>query len=698
MKGLKLLALIGLLVLLLIGFGVALLTRPGVQKTLLLNYLERTGAEASIEHFEVGWNTIEINRFYISQNEIAIDLGRFKGELFPLSLLYEDEIVITNASLSDLIVTLPSDLQPASGAVDLPEVNSSADLDSKYTFGELQGDFILKRNSETDELTSLQPVQLKKVFIISEGLSLLNDVEINTNPTIFIHPDRVEIDLNELSVNSQGSSMISGEGRIGVRYDSEQLSVEVSGNLIGHLPTLIEQPLFSDYGNIKDGQFSFIGEIEFDQHWSADFTTEWRDLKLHDDPAIITHASFEVNAQLNRDGTIDFKLPIIVEGSGGRSEVEIQLSYQQLENKHHLKASLKGNQLNLTDLLFFQKSYLPRNRPLIESSRSLPSMMATRDPLPASPHSIQQPRDALAHMKPFWTDCVVNADIKLDKINVRDDISIDKIVGRAYINRDRVVIEAINAEIYNSPFQFDGTLNYNHNNSKPYQLESRVKLTDFDTGTFFKKIEPERRPVVEAVVDITSNFSGHGQNLYDLWSQIRGQINLESEKGVFRALEAAGENVSTGATLLNIVGALVGEKVRELHTANRLTAFLRNIYFDSFSIEATRDGDLNFRLNEFIVKSPDIHFTGNGHVFFKEGFAIFDQPLFITTQFSAKNEVAGLLQDLALLKNQQDEQGYFLGPSFSIRGNLSRPDFSDLNHIIFQAGKNIFFPDPPHSN
>jgi len=68
-----------------------------------------------------------------------------------------------------------------------------------------------------------------------------------------------------------------------------------------------------------------------------------------------------------------------------------------------------------------------------------------------------------------------------------------------------------------------------------------------------------------------------------------------------------------------------------------------------------------------------------------------DQPLVIKTQFSAKDDVATLLQELTLLKNEKDNLGYDLGPSFTIDGSLSQPDFSDLYRMIFRAGKGMLF-------
>ena len=252
--------------------------------------------------------------------------------------------------------------------------------------------------------------------------------------------------------------------------------------------------------------------------------------------------------------------------------------------------------------------------------------------------------------------------------------------------------------IYESPLRLKGALNFITDNPDPYYLEAQSQLSNFDTGAFLKKKEPNSRPVLEAVVDITSDLRANGRNLGDLLDKAQGQININSDKGIFRALDTAGDNVSTGADLLNVINSLLGNKVRELRTADRLVEFFREINFGTFKIEAIRDKNLDIHLTEFLVKNQDIHLSGQGRISYLEGVPIFNQPVDIKTQFSAKNDAATLLQELTLLSNEQNNLGFALGPSFSIGGSLSDPDFSDLYRIIFRASSGMFFQKNQRSN
>lgn len=699
MKALKKISALVLFVFILTGIGLGLLFTPGIQKKIFLKLLEQPGIEISIENFKFGWKRLEIKRFHFSQNGTDIKFDKLKVELLAISIIFDDAIELNNFTLTDLTVILPGQSPQMKASINPPEVKSSLELGSKLETGYLEGDFILKRMQGNYELFASQPIQLKNTSLTHQGRSLIKDIEIITLPHVTFNSNAVESLFNEINLSSDGLLLLTGQCRISATANEKGSFVTTRGSFNGHLSHWLEQPILHNFGNIREGRFSLEGEMELNQPWTTHLNLHIQDLELYDRSHRISNAELDLTGHLNYDGTIDIKAPFIVEGSNGKSDGDLQLSCQRLENGLVVNASLSGKQLYLRDFIFLKGIYSSGNPSLSERPVSPMPLLVKHNSTPASFHFIQHPLNPIQpSLEPFWTNYTGRAFIHYKKINLNRDSHLDNISSEIHLNSDNIKIENFEARINESPITLTGELKFTSAILEPYSLEARAQLPRFDTGAYLKRIEPNSKPIVEAVVDIKSDIRANGRNINELWNKAQGQININSNGGIFRALVAAGDNASSGADLLNIVGSLLGDKVRELRTTSRLANFLRKIEFDSFKTEAIRDKNLDIHLTQFLVKSRDIHLSGRGRVSYQEGVPILDQPVDLKTQFSAKNDVATLLQELTLLKNKEDELGYKLGPSFSIHGSLSRPDFSDLNRIIFQASKGLLFRENPQSN
>lgn len=685
MKALKYLAVLVLLVVILAGIGLSLLLTPGIQKKIFLKILDQPGTEISIERIKVSWREIEMDSFHFSQNGTEINFNTLRIELFALSLLTEDEININRLNLTGLTVVFPHQSQPG----ERPSVELGSQLEAEI----LQGSFILKRVQPTYELYAPQPIHLKNVFYAYDGRLLLKEMDITTLLNVVIDPNSEKFFFTDVNMSSRGSLLMTGECSLMLTAENEQSFVNTKGEFSGNLPPCLEQPLLRDFGNIEDGKFNLAGNFEINNLWKTNLKLQIEELKLYKSPTQISIAEFDLTGRLNQEGTVDLNVPFTVNGAEGVSDGNLQLSYKLIGHEYVVDALLTGKRLFLRDFIFLPTVYQPvETSSLAEPDSPIPLLIKLH---PSSRYRrfIQLPSpDRQAVMKPFWSHYSGRAVIDYERIIINSDNHFDNIASEIHIDNEKISIEDLVAMIYESPFQLKGALNFIADSPEPYYLKAQAQLPNFDTGAYLKKREPNSRPVLEAVVNITSDLRANGRNLDDLLDKAQGQINIKSDKGIFRALDAAGDNVSTGADLLNAFGSFLGNKVRELRTADRLADFLRKINFDTFRIEAIRDKNLDIHLTEFIVKSRDIHLTGQGQVSYQEGVPVFDQPVEIKSQFSAKNDVALLLQELTLLKNEKDHLGYELGPSFSINGSLGHPDFSDLYRMIFRASTGILFP------
>ena len=684
MKALKYLSVLALIVVILAGIGVGLLLTPGIQKKIILEILDQPGTEISIKRIKMGWREIEIDSFHFSKNGTEVKFNKLKVELLAISLLTEDNINFNHLNVTNLMVIFPYQSQPGE--------SHSVKLGSKLEVENLQGSFVLKRMSQVYELITPQPIHFKNAFFAHNDSLLLKEMELTTLLKGVIDPNFEEIILSDINMSSRGALLMTGKCSVLLTTKNEHLFVQTKGEFSGNLPPCLEQPLLRDFGNIEEGKFSLTGELLLNNLWNTNLKLLIEELKLFKSPTPISIAEFDLTGGLNQEGTIDLVVPFTVKGTEGISDGNLQLSYNWIENRYEVDALLTGKRLFLRDFILLPTVYQPIETSSLEEPVSHIPLLVKLPASSSSRHFIQLPlHDRQPAMKPFWSDYSGRAVIEYKRIDINSEYYIDNISSEIQIDNDKITIEDLVAVIYKSPFRLKGALNFITNSPTPYYLEAQSQLPNFDTGAFLKKKEPNNRPVLEAVVDITSDLKANGRNLGDLLNKAQGQININSDKGIFRALDAAGDNVSTGADLLNAFDSLLGNKVRELRTADRLVEFLHKINFDTFRIEAIRDKNLDIHLTEFLIKSRDIHLTGQGRISYLEGVPIFNQLVDIKTQFSAKNDVATLLQELTLLSNEQDNLGYALGPSFSIDGSLSHLDFSDLYRIIFRASSGMFF-------
>jgi hypothetical protein len=684
MKALKYLSLLVILVVVLAGIGLSLLLTPGIQKKIFLMILDQPGNEISIERIKMGWGGIEMNGFHFSQNGTEINFNSLKVELLALSLLTEDEINLNRLNLMGLTVVFPHQSQPGE--------RLSVVLSSKLEAENLQGDFILMKTQPAYELFAPQPIHLKNAFYTHNSRLLLKELDITTLLKVVIDPNFEEFIFTDVNMSSRGTLLMTGECSVMMTAENEQSFVKTKGNFSGNLPACLEQPLLRDFGNIEGGKFNLTGEFELNNLWNTNLKLQVEELKLYDSPTSISIAEFDLTGHLNQEGTVALNVPFTVNGAEGISDGNLQLSYNLIGHEYEVDALLTGKRLFLRDFILLPTVYQPvETSSLAEPDSPIP-LLIKLPPSSRYRHFIQLPlHDSQPAIEPFWSHYSGRALIDYKRININSESHLDNFASEIHIDKDKITIEDCVAVLYESPFSLKGALSFISDSQEPYYLEAQAQLPNFDTGAFLKNREPKNRPVLEAIVNITSDLRANGRNLNDLLDKAQGQINIKSDKGILRALDAAGDNVSAGADLLNTFGSLLGDKVRELRTADHLADFLRKINFDTFSIEAIRDKNFDIHLTEFIVKSRDIHLTGQGRISYLKGMPIMDQPLVIKTQFSAKDDVATLLQELTLLKNEKDNLGYDLGPSFTIDGSLSQPDFSDLYRMIFRAGKGMLF-------
>ncbi len=222
---------------------------------------------------------------------------------------------------------------------------------------------------------------------------------------------------------------------------------------------------------------------------------------------------------------------------------------------------------------------------------------------------------------------------------------------------------------------------------RPYALDGKFSLTEFDVGALLKAFEPDRPPVVEGMFTVSGGFSGDGETVTTTLERTRGQFQLSSRQGVFRGLQRTSAKVSTATRAVEIgaaLGSLFGtNKVKETaekvagqaYQIDQLAQTLGELPFDQLLIRATREENFNFKIDELSLLSPEVRLTARGTLTHVEGKPLLEFPLWLSYQLGARGKVEQTLTRLKALDGTKDELGYAkMRDTGAIRGTLGRPD------------------------
>ena len=113
---------------------------------------------------------------------------------------------------------------------------------------------------------------------------------------------------------------------------------------------------------------------------------------------------------------------------------------------------------------------------------------------------------------------------------------------------------------------------------------------------------------------------------------------------------------------------------------------LAEIPYDQLSLAVTRDPQLNLRLQDFSLISPQVRLGGTGEIRAVAGTDLAKQPLDLRLQLGARGHLADQMNRASLLDGKKDDLGYvgFTVP-VHVGGTLSNPDTGELKTALVKA-------------
>ena len=280
----------------------------------------------------------------------------------------------------------------------------------------------------------------------------------------------------------------------------------------------------------------------------------------------------------------------------------------------------------------------------------------------------------------------------MNRIIQSGNLLVENLNAKFVADDRQMMLETFSAQLMGAPLNLGGGLTFDGAAATPYGLKAQLSLKQFNLGKFLVTTKMTPSSPVDGLFDVDGKAHGNGETLNVLINNVQGEFTLQSQKGVFRPLMATDKGIQAGAAAVGIAGvvnSLTGNKVGAIDTLNQLVSFIQKIDYDKLYVHANRGDTLNIDLDNMVVQGPQILLTGAGQVKYQEGVAVPQQPLYAKAQLGAQGDAAKMLNELGLLTGKQNGQGYYLGPTFEIKGTASNPDMSQLYTVLQQAAVGV---------
>jgi hypothetical protein len=175
----------------------------------------------------------------------------------------------------------------------------------------------------------------------------------------------------------------------------------------------------------------------------------------------------------------------------------------------------------------------------------------------------------------------------------------------------------------------------------------------------------------------------------------RTETSVNSKGGMFRLLRASSsDKVSRTQSTVEAIGGFLGSVVKSerltdyanrAQIVNDIAQALAEIPFDQLSLQLARDAQMNIRLQDFSMISPDVRLSGEGEIRGTEGSSV-SRPLDLSMRMATRGHLAELLGRAKLLNGQKDNLGYAeLSSPLSVKGSLRQPDAHSLVALLMES-------------
>lgn len=545
----------------------------------------------------------------------------------------------------------------------------------------------------TFNVNSDTPLSISSLSVSEGSTPMLDKVTVSLTPAAqYIFDKELSAHIDRIALrDSLGNTLLSGDVQGKIAMPSNDPSTfQVQGKLDADLPKLFAQPVLASFNNMAKGRvdITLSGNCAFaDDNASFKVTVALRDIhskQAHSGTSVTVDATGDVL----HSGAMKLGVPLKVQGAAGLSEGTLTVDKA---DSGKWTIDWNSDTLYADDLLALSEAFQSSATAAPNKTVAAKDGGAPESGVVSAPKKEESPAakpSTPAAKKAFWAGVNAEATARMSKIVQSGNLLVENLNAKFQADDSQMMLQAFSAQLMGAPLNLGGGLTFDESAATPYGLKAQFSLKQFNLGKFLTTTKMTPSSPVDGLFDVDDKAHSSGETLAVLVGNIQGDFTLQSQKGVFRPLMATDKGIQAGAAVVGIAGvvnSLTGNKVGAVDTLNDLVSFIQKIDYDKLYVHANRGENLNIDLDHMVVQGPEILLTGAGSVTHKAGVPVPQQPLYAKAQLGAQGDAANMLNELGLLTGKQDGQGYYLGPTFEVKGTAASPDLSQLYTVLQQA-------------
>ena len=536
------------------------------------------------------------------------------------------------------------------------------------TGGGLRGDFVMRAEDGRLVLRTKAPLTASGVTVGRSGAIAATGLELSAFVLADYAAQGWQVQLAPFEVRTEGNRLLSLEARFG-RLAGAGRAVKAAGSWSVSLPVLSALPIAAGLERLSGGVATGSFEGSLDGTSEVQLKVSVRDLALASGSAVqLPVVDSEIRAEFEPAGRTSFSVPLRLDYGERTAEIALKGTVQSGPSGTVFDAALEGSQVTGEEIAALA---------LLARGGGPPS---PGDPgLPSSPG-------------PFWPRVRGKFALRFEAISLRK-VDLRDVRGTLFADPSSLEVASGSATLGGGgTARLDGRLIFLAGAPSPYSFHADLSIGSLDSAPLFKSIDPSKPALIDGRFDVESHLRGVGTGAGDLLDGLQGDVKLLSKDGAFRALHAniidsIKQAPSKIVDALDTVSALFGKKTDRmgqalLESANEVS----EIHYDQMTVTAERVADMDLRLTEINLISPEVRVTGTGRVTYAPGLALQDQPLSVDLELGARGQLGKVLDVVGLLSDERDSLGYAkLVQPIHLGGTLRAVDQSQWKDLLVQA-------------
>jgi hypothetical protein len=563
--------------------------------------------------------------------------------------------------------------------------------------GELiAGELVLRAEGEGLRLAGVAPLRLENVSATGGGMTWLKDLVVETDPTIDYSAHGATARMAELRVmNLNGAVLLSAQANVTVDSDLTNPKFQGTTSFDLAVPVLAGQPLMGGVEAPRLGKLTGNVNFSFDHDLLGEGRLTLSGLVSPTTGEALPVANLSFRAGLNDQGEIAVQAPVLVDRAGQRSDLTLAATLRPTVAGRTIDGRITGEHFAVDDVLFLLQAFWPR--------KGTPAGALCISSVP--PQVLLSPRlteaESTALVVPGWKGLTGQVQLDVKSVVYGRLPEVLDLKGRLVIEPQRLALENVAARLGTEAgqLQLDGEVRCNADDPQPYQTSFDLEVKEFDLGSIFKAMDPGKPPTVEGRFDVHGQAKGAGRTLGELLRQTRGDLVLQSRKGVSRLLDRpppppprstgiVSGVTNTAARLIDNLGEKVGKMVSYTDPTDEIAGMLGEVSFDQLSVRVSRDPAANLWLTEFTLVSPILRLQGEGVVTPEADKSWFNRPLKLTLSLGVMGTVEKAMTQAKapMLSTNRDDLGYLKSTDpFDVVGTLDQPDPGQLYTMVARS-------------